>query len=533
MAGPPLQSESSLSTSSLLNEHVKGLVDATEANISRIESQIRELSLALQEERRKLAKLWLMATPMGKLPVEILVEIFLHCVDDSEDPSLSTGPIQPGDEPQAAESIAADGPRCPAPQLLLLAQVCPYWRQIVNRTPRLWTVGVVGVRFDRPSCGTEAYISGLKSLLERSAPLPISVSLTQEGDTGTSAGALAQAATTASVIRVLASTIPRWKSLKVDCLSFKPLATLIGGAFPALERLDIQYDTYGRTDPVRAFFPAPRLRRLALLLSGPTLASHAQLLLVPWAQLTHLKLEYASLAGCRAILTQCPSLVCAELLTVEWNLRDAVQAPVTELPRLETLKVRFGMGENDIGDVAPFFAPLALPSLRVLHLTFDAAPGVVWPVQELGAFQNRAPHIEDIALTNCPITSAQLYVLLRLSPAVTALTLKSSTRCVNEEFLGLLTYNGNGEAVLDLAPQLRRLHWEAVGYEFSERALEVALRSRWWTDAQERAVGPSRLRVARLQKVLISRYDMDSVGGGLMHRMQDVVEQGLDLQLFW
>ncbi|KAJ7693357.1 hypothetical protein B0H17DRAFT_500141 [Mycena rosella] len=497
------------------NAHVKSLIDAAEARILRIESQIFDLTLELQKERSTLARLWLMATPMGKLPTELLVEIFAYSVEGAH-----SEPIQIDE---------ADAPNSSIPQALRLSHVCPYWRRIVNSTPKLWTARVVDVRLDRKSCKTEAFLNGLETLLERSAPLPISVSLTQTGDIITSAGAMSQAATTSAVIRAMAPTIRRWKSLKVDCLSFKPLTALPGGSFPALESLDMQYDTYGQTDPVRAFCPAPRLQRLALHLHGPV-TSQDQLLLMPWSQLTHLKLEHHSLARCREILMQCSSLLSADLLTTEWNFQHAVSAPATVLPFLETLKVRFDMGDDETGHVEPFFEPLSLPSLRTLALVFDSTPGVLWPMDDFSAFQLRSPHIADIALTNCPITPAELITLLRRAPEVTTLTVLDSADCIDEDVLRLLTYDENDSAA-PLAPQLRQIHWEAIGYIFSERMLETTIRSRWWTDAQE-AAGATRSRVARLQKATILRYER-SVNGGLIHRMQDLVEQGLDLNLAW
>ncbi|KAJ7497672.1 hypothetical protein FB451DRAFT_240829 [Mycena latifolia] len=512
MAPDPPQSP--LSTA----EYVKGLIDATKANILRIESHINDLTLTLQKERSKLARLWLMTTPMGKLPTELLVEIFTHSVEDD---AISSESIQIDEV-----LIVANGPRSPTHQLLLLSQVCPHWRRIVNNTPKLWATGVVDVRLDKKSCNTEPYITGLKTLLERSAPFPISVSLTQEGTTGTSTEAVAQAAATSTVIRAMAPTIRRWKSFKVDCLSFKPLTVLPGGSFPTLEALEMQYDTYGQTDPIRAFFPAPRLRRLALLLSGPGGASPDRFLLLPWNQLIHLKLEHQSLAGCSEILTQCSNLVSADLITTEWNFRHAVSASATILPFLETLKVRFDMGDDEIGRVDLFFVPLSLPTLHSLHLTFDPTPGVLWPMHEFSAFQRRSPNIAHIALTNCPITSGELIILLRHAPAVTALILKDSFRCVDDELLQLLTYDDNDDAP-PLAPQLRQLRCEAVGYVFSEGALEAAIRSRWWTQEGAIAAPP---RVARLQKVTVSR-DSDSMSGDLIYRMQDLVEQGLDLNL--
>jgi hypothetical protein len=183
--------------------------------------------------------------------------------------------------------------------------------------------------------------------------------------------------------------------------------------------------------------------------------------------------------------------------------------------------MRFDAGSHDDGHVEPFFEPLTLPTLHTLDLTFDPSPGVVWSTNEFSAFQRRSPRITYIALTNCPITSVELTCLLQLTPAVTTLNLKYCLQCVDDGFLKVLTCDADGRTE-PLAPQLRQLDWDGVGYHFSDQCLEAAIRSRWWTDTKERDF-------VRLEKVSISRYSGDSMSGEFIDRMKDLVEQGLDL----
>ncbi|KAJ7451752.1 hypothetical protein B0H11DRAFT_2201518 [Mycena galericulata] len=501
------------------NEFVKKQIEATKAKMLCIETQISGLARALQTERRTLARLWMMITPMGKLPTELLVEIFTHSVQSTV--------ITPGSH---SDHDPFTGAHTPTRQALLLSQVCPYWRQIVNSTPKFWNAGVIDVHLAAKRESTaEKYIDGLETLLARSAPLPISVSFTQDSaGIASSAEALALDTATGLVFRAMSSTTHRWKSLKVDGFSFKPLTSLSGGTFPTLESLDVKYNTYGQNIPLRVFYPAPRLQRLALVLQGSR-EYQPKLLLMPWPQLTHLKLTYSSLSACREILLQCTNLVSAELSTTEWDFEHPIDAAATVLPFMEVLKVQFDIGNDDIGHVEPFLAPLSLPSLLSLDLTFDPAPGVFWPVQEFSAFQRRCPQIVHVALTNCPLDSGALAVLLRLSPAISSLKLKNSTSCINSAFLRQLKYD-DADDVEPLGPQLRQLHWEGIGYEFGQNTLEEMIRSRWWTDVQDGVAAPS-TRVARLEKVLVSNYSGDSMSEELIERMRDVVGQGLDLQL--
>ncbi|KAJ7680693.1 hypothetical protein DFH06DRAFT_1464850 [Mycena polygramma] len=475
-------------------EVVKTQIEAMESNIAHLTSQIRQLALSLQKERTRLAQLWFGITPIGRVPNEILAEIFMHSV-------LSESPV---------DSVL---PRPRTRQAVLLSHVCPSWRQVVNCTARLWSAGVVDVRLARKNT-TAQYLSGLKTLLQRSDPLPVSVSIAEDvGELSAFPEALAHL--TKSVFQVMAPTTNRWKSLKVDSFSSRLLAELPQGSFPALESLDMQHETYAH-NPIRTFFPAPQLRRLALRIYGDS----SGLLLVPWVQLTHLELGYSSLSGCRAILLRCSRLVSAEFMTSEWNSDHPTNAPPTVLPCLEILRVRFDSGGDTVGHVEPFFEPLILPALHTLDLVFDPSPGVVWSTDKFSVFQLRSPCISHIRLTNCPLKSTELITVLRLAPAVTELKLRYCMDCIDDEFLRVFA-NG-GDDTCTLAPRLRQLDWYGVGYAFSDESFEAAIRSRWWVADEER-------NFVRLEKVSVSRYTEDSMDEDLIERMRDIMDQGLDL----
>jgi hypothetical protein len=104
---------------------VKAQIGATETNIHRLSTQIDELICARQKERNTLARLWFMIVPVGKLPTELLVEIFaLAAESDSSSMVVDRG-------------LPAFGLDHPVRQALLLSQVCSSWRQIVTKLPRL------------------------------------------------------------------------------------------------------------------------------------------------------------------------------------------------------------------------------------------------------------------------------------------------------------------------------------------------------------------------------------------------------------
>ncbi|KAJ7347013.1 hypothetical protein DFH08DRAFT_1080936 [Mycena albidolilacea] len=472
-----------------------------------------ELASALQKERSTFARLWLMIAPIGRLPTEALVEIFMQSVLKAELQESPPAPVQRFDAPKAVSNAAR--------QALLISKVCPYWRQIATNTPQLWNVGVIDLQLARVHSSTIAYTVGLRALLERSLPLPISVSLSHGlGELTTVPGAVAHVAKT--LLQTMVPTTSRWKSLKADSL-MKYLSQLPEGAFHALESLDIRCAFSSRSQPIRTFLVAPRLQRLTLSISG---YESRELILIPWNQLIHLKLTHPSLSDCLGILLRCARLVSAEFSTTEWEDlgHTGADAPPTLLPFLQTLNMRFNAGAEDVGHVEPFWKPLILPALHTLELEFDAGPGVFWSAPEFSAFQRRSPHIAHITLTNCPLTSAELITLLRLAPATTMLKLKCCKQCIDDEFLKALTCDAHS-SLEPLAPRLQRLDCGFAGGLFSDEGFEVAIRSRWWTDSEERSF-------SRLDRASLSPYAVAARNRKLVARMKDLVEQGPNLTSF-
>ncbi|KAJ7607581.1 hypothetical protein FB45DRAFT_715317, partial [Roridomyces roridus] len=89
-------------------------------------------------------------TPIHKLPTELLSETFLLAVDSVRDWLR---------------------------QVLAISHVCAHWRRLACAMPRLWN-RPLGLNLKRASSDT--YLSTSKSFLERSAPLLIPITLTNE-----------------------------------------------------------------------------------------------------------------------------------------------------------------------------------------------------------------------------------------------------------------------------------------------------------------------------------------------------------------
>ncbi|KAJ7680721.1 hypothetical protein DFH06DRAFT_1464869 [Mycena polygramma] len=412
-------------------------IETAEANILRLTAQIDELDRTRQEERRTLGRLW--------------------------------SPI---------------GPDHPVHQTIILSQICSSWRQVVLSSPKLWTAGVVDVRMNGKN-----NLDIVRYLLDRSAPLPISVSLTRELNAARQLNE-SYGPPIPDLSQVVPSTASRHFRISL-------------GPFTALEDLDLQYG-HSQSTPIDLFFRCPLLRRLILrpdLLRSPCDA----MLHFSWAQLTHLDLLHGNSVTAQSILLQCTNIVSTILTICEWGTNSSiVHAHPSVLPFLTTLKADFHDSDaTGAGRLEPFFMPFTLPALQALDLTFfgDAA----WPAQEFTAFQ---------ILTH-----------LELAPALTALTLRGCTHCLDRDFLRAFRYAAGTHP---LVPQLQMLDLDLAWIDdlFDIEGLEAAIRSRRWTaNTAPPVVG--QLRVVRMRLPLVFRIS----SAVLRNRMRDLVDLGLQLNI--
>ncbi|KAJ7137819.1 hypothetical protein C8R44DRAFT_975799 [Mycena epipterygia] len=500
-----------------VENQVKGLIEAAEVNIERLTGQIRELNCMRDRERSILATLRLMVVPIGKLPTELLVEIFKFAVHT---PLFHNNPIN---QHHPCVSMFHTDAYAVLPKVLRLSHVSPYWRQIVQSTPQLWAEGVLAVPWDVNNL-SKTYLDRLQTLLARSSPFAISVSLQRSTKT-TAASVLTP------VARVILPTAQRWRNLHInlkDLNFFHDLNNLPPGTFNTLERLTI--DGFPGDHAVTAFQSSPRLRSLSLgTIYGPE--SKVHLFQMPWSQLTDLTIADESLGGCRSILLQCSNLISARFQTShDWDFPpSAVDSPFVVLPFLKALIMTFdGVTVGEIGFEA-FLMPLALPSLKTLELEFDPGQHDFWPTDMFSEFQIRSPNIEQISLLYAPIDSEGLITLLRHGSALKGLDIQNSWYCVREAVFHALRYDAADPA--PLAPRLQELYFKYVGKDFEEGLFEDAIRSRWWKDECPPAdvVLP---RVARLKKVTLwTDCPDDALSEDLKTRMQELATEGLELRL--
>ncbi|KAJ7366291.1 hypothetical protein DFH08DRAFT_929229 [Mycena albidolilacea] len=186
----------------------KILLQVSEANLARIESEIKALERLRDQERGTIAALRTAIAPIRKLPTELLVEILLAVRDCFT--KLAPRNIKPRIR-----------------NLHALSQVCVYWRRIVHTTPQLWTDELLMTPDKTP---TVAYIACVKEWLERSAPMniPVHLEISREG---VDAGPLMDA---------MVTTAHRWNAAEFTLPSFSLLSRIPSDCLKSLERVSLQ-----------------------------------------------------------------------------------------------------------------------------------------------------------------------------------------------------------------------------------------------------------------------------------------------------
>lgn len=370
------------SESPALENLIQSLISKAEANVFRINSQIRDLTCERERALGNIAKLRAKIAPIRKVPAELLVETFSLVAYGGE---LISPP----------SSYRKD--------VLRMSQVCTFWRQLVHNTPRLWTA-FCDIRGGRKKKFSEQYLALMQTWITRSAPFPIPIHISCDAP---------------GVERVLKSLFPsanRWKSLHLDCNRLSSLATLPPGSLEMLEKVHLEGK--GRIHPpVEAFLTAPLLRRVHLSVDETL---HIPM---PWSQLTSLDLHVTSFNICREILIECTNIVEATLyITVSPSNAVMSELPVRALPHLEALSITFEDAESGfLGNSAQFFQSLALPALKELDLSFIEETD--WDQNVFTEFQLRAPNIERFEAFNSPMSSGDLIAFLRHAPALRELKL--------------------------------------------------------------------------------------------------------------
>ncbi|KAJ7162987.1 hypothetical protein C8R46DRAFT_1281202 [Mycena filopes] len=343
------------------------------------------LSLIEQRERKPVTIGTL--SPVQRLPVELLAEIFSLTIRDKDPEHF-----------QDAYRVY---------------HVCSQWQQVAATTPRLWT-GAVTVTVTKTLPAKN--VDGLRAWLARSAPLSLPVYL--EGpippdtdDTGAFP----------PVLEALLQVAPRWRLLYADKILPEFYERLAKYSLDSLEEANLTT----RHPSVPFLTTAPRLHTLEL-------EAHP-LLRVPWGQLTKLDLHETS-SVCLGIIAQCSNLT--ELMVyTDATYQHDIGTIVANLPRLQTLRVQ-GLSDLDGPEqLDQLLDVLHAPALDALEIYSD----ISWTQAVFTAFQLRSQHLTHLRIEHCSPMSNNLGIALRYAPLLTHLSLRQCDFSSNE-LIGALVH---------------------------------------------------------------------------------------------
>lgn len=359
-----------------------------------------------------------LATPIRRLPVEIIAEIFGLSTAVSELDYIGH---------RTYPAIALD--RLAHLSLLKVSQVCARWHSIAMGTPSLWTKIHLDTALWRLPITTSKAMGFLQSALARSGRCPLTVLVTNAADWPSHGPAL----------KLLARHSTRWRAATFRCrLSDLRHLSSIKGNLPILETLVIVPSNTG-SETVTLFKVAPRLRDLAI---AGALRPHVST--PPLAQVSKVRcLDLASTDIAAAVSTM-SHLSGANNFSLQFYLDDGT----SNQPHNLDLAIRHtssNVGHLAIGLLGEFFrnqckqalgsifAGLTLPRLE--GLTFDSEKypcfPLVWPQSQFLALCQRSAfhgHLQSLCLYHVHITEGQLLYCLPFLPALTTLAIADHER---------------------------------------------------------------------------------------------------------
>ncbi|KAJ7469546.1 hypothetical protein FB451DRAFT_1254964 [Mycena latifolia] len=410
-------------------KHTKASIRALQGHIDTLQARLD----ALDSERCQLEEtLDSFVYPIISIPVEIVSQIFLHCLpaNGRVRPFIFSAPVS-------------------------LAQICRHWREIAVSIPHLWRSIDLELG-DLISCGENVGDGSpyaqvcdlLKTWFRRANGQPLSITLRCHTDSDLMPP---------NILSTIAEFSDQWGRLEI-VLPRKDVVALgcIHGPFPQLHTFALEFtEPHGALPPLdclAAYQDAPQLRELrGLRLADLRPAS---------ATLTSLELpvrESLSLAEWAGLLDRFPMLLHLSAGHDQGsNLPPSGQASAKN-PSLESLDIRWG---------SPL-PVLTLPHLRRLRYPLDSSS------PRISAF------LSFITRSTCPLQSLALSIplwnedtyldCLRAVPSLVKLDIRPCGRHHN------FYQHMESPALL---PQLTDLVVEEDGYEYDYAPLLRMLRAR-------------------------------------------------------
>jgi hypothetical protein len=406
-------------------------------------------------------------SPIRKLPLEILQEIFIACLPSANNPVMSS--LEPP---------------------ILLTQICSFWRNVAHTTPQLWKSIhiVIPGRENSSSTAVENWqridrrSEAVQEWLTRSAAYPLEISI----------GANVDNSLNEFYYKIIDSLIRFSKRWREFCFvapyqALLPIASLSPSKVPLLETLSLNCQLHGLPpidftllDPqsVCGVLKAPNLRDLRFYGTWLTvLNKDVSRLPINWGQLTTIVLERDTWDECCLTVLQTYKLLslCRNLITCQLEIGSIsdleTNTALVSLPFLTRLSV------HESSSLSKLFTLLHLPSLNDIEFHTTIRPtqqSSTSLLSLLTRFHNTTKLITDSHY----FTRLEFIKCLRLCPLLKSLSIRkpnefgvtpNSISCkVDDAFLRLFFESSNDEGAL--CPHLEI--FESPSWtKFSETAL--------------------------------------------------------------
>lgn len=324
----PLSDGDELEVARILKDTDRELGLVTE-EITRYDTLLRDLHARRLRCVSQIALHKIAASPLRKLPVTVLRNIFAHCVPNGVD-------------------LPTD--RFAAPWIL--GEVCARWREVALGCPSLWN----NIRLQYGNWSDNLRLSHLaKNYLFRSGILPITLEIR-----GDDVGYIYPSSD--PIFDVVIPYARRLQKITIESHPtwLKPFYELPAGTLSVLESMTLRvFGERHSPDVVTVFDKAPRLSQVTLIFSAP-LGSYP----LPWTRLTDLHLSRAMVNPDLALvlLRYCTRLVNC---SIQLGCGDAAsQSLPTILPLVTLEKVRsFSVDIEHCAHFSQFMRRLVLPGL--------------------------------------------------------------------------------------------------------------------------------------------------------------------------
>ncbi|KAF8962471.1 hypothetical protein BDZ97DRAFT_1113145 [Flammula alnicola] len=388
-----------------------------EEELASIELRARNLRQDKEDLNRSIDTYRCLISPMRRLPPDILREIFISCLPDDRNPTMSN------DE---------------AP--MLLSQVSSHWRSVAMTTPGLWASLHIAVPNSSPtfrsthdsttgdrlmvSQVTEIRSAAVKEWIARSGTLPLSIAL-HEWD------AYPPTEYCKIFFQCILPFSKRWKNVSLTCsaASVTHFREIPPCEVPILQSLSLDITPNGIASSGTEWkdcgiFQAPCIREFSV--SG----IHAEISEFPlnWAQLTDLTLNNKGWSSTNLTITEithvlerCSGLVSCRLhVGHSANPENRTEFSTISLPFLESLWI------FEESQVPAFFAALDAPKLRKVEF-WTSRMSVAAPSPLTQLLSNSGGSVRELSINPHLFAVHDFIECLRLCPSLTSLSLTSSS----------------------------------------------------------------------------------------------------------